>query len=81
MLMVRVNLIISIWWHLIFCLFDLKKKRIFHKKKTNNNITIITKQRVASCATRARLGFYINGMDLDIIIYSFINHTLAVIRS
>ena len=74
--MVRVNLIISIWWHLIFCLFDLKKKRIFHKK--NNNITIISNNKAKSSA---RLGFYINGMDLDIIIYSFINHTLAVIRS
>ena len=37
MLMVRVNLIISIWWHLIFCLFDLKKKRIFHKKKQSDH--------------------------------------------
>ena len=51
MLMVRVNLIISIWWHLIFCLFDLKKKRIFHKKK-NNNITIISNNKAKSSELR-----------------------------
>ena len=66
MLMARVlinNYLFIIWWHLIFCLFDLEKKAFF--KKT---ILLLNNKAKSSCATRVRLGFYINGMDLDIIV-------------